>query len=83
MHETLINADEAAYAIESGGTYVLLSPEKYPSQIAKYPKAAANCIKGSYSSDKVPVIEKSRLKKIIEREIFDTSNLFRAVAIER
>jgi UDP-N-acetylglucosamine 4,6-dehydratase/UDP-glucose 4-epimerase len=81
MHETLINADEAPYAIESGGTYILLSPEKYPGQITKYPKAKANIMNGGYSSDKVPLIDKSKLKKIIEREIFDASNLFRAVAM--
>jgi FlaA1/EpsC-like NDP-sugar epimerase len=77
MHEALINENEAQYTIESEGRYVLLSPEVYSRQTKKYVNPKANCIVGDYSSDKVPLISKSRLKQIINREIFDKSNKFR------
>lgn len=80
MHETLINESEARYAIESGGDYILLSPEFYDSTVRLYPGAKVDCIQGDYSSDKVPVISKSRLKQIIQKEVFDESNPYRPVS---
>lgn len=80
MHETLINEGEARYAIESGGDYVLLSSEFYESSIRRYPDAKEQCIQGDYSSDKVDLISKSKLKQIIQREIFDESNPYRPIA---
>ncbi len=77
MHETLINESEAQYTIESENRYVLLSPEVYLRQRKQYVNPKTNCIVGNYSSDKVPLISKSRLKQIINREIFDKSNKFR------
>ncbi|MEM3159508.1 MAG: SDR family NAD(P)-dependent oxidoreductase [Nitrososphaera sp.] len=83
MHESLINEGEAPYTVESNGTYVLLSPEVYTQHVNLYPDARTNVIEGNYSSDKVPVIPKSTLKQIIEREIFDKTNQFRPIQIER
>lgn len=83
MHETLINESESPYAIESDGTYVLLSPSVYPGNIELYDNAKINCINGNYSSDKVPLISKARLKEIIEREIFDETNMFRPETFRR
>lgn len=80
MHETLINESEAKYCIESGGDYVLLSPEFYDSSVGLYPGAKVDCIQGDYSSDKVQLVSKSRLKQIIQREVFDKSNPYRPVA---
>jgi UDP-N-acetylglucosamine 4,6-dehydratase/UDP-glucose 4-epimerase len=80
MHETLINESEARYSIESGGDYVLLSPELYESSLRLYPGAKADCIQGDYSSDKVPLINKSKLKQIIQKEVFDESNPYRSVS---
>jgi UDP-N-acetylglucosamine 4,6-dehydratase/UDP-glucose 4-epimerase len=80
MHETLINEDEARYAIESDKDYVLLSPDIYDYNMNLYPNAKADCIQSEYSSDKVQQVSKSRLKQIIEREIFDKSNPFRPIS---
>ncbi len=80
MHEALINESEAQYTIESGGDYVLLSPEFYSSSVGLYPGAKEDCIPGDYSSDKVDLISKSKLKQIIQREVFDESNPYRPVA---
>jgi FlaA1/EpsC-like NDP-sugar epimerase len=77
MHETLINESEAAYTVESGDTYLLLAPETYEKQRKSYPSVRINPIQGNYSSDTVPLISKTELKKIIRREIFDESNPFR------
>lgn len=77
MHESLINENEARYTIESEGRYLLLSPDVYERNARKYSGAIMNPLKGNYSSDKVPLISKSRLKQMIEREIFDESNPFR------
>lgn len=77
MHETLINENEAQYTIESDGTYLLLAPEVYLEQSKRYRNSKFNCIRESYSSDKVPLIDKQVLKKIIKREIFDETNPFR------
>jgi len=77
MHEMLINESESGYAIESKNTYILLSPLVYPTQVKKYLKPKMNCINGSYSSDKVPLITKSKLIELIQREIFDSSNKYR------
>jgi hypothetical protein len=80
MHETLINESEARYTIESGGDYVLLSSEFYDISVGRYPGAKEECIQGNYSSDKVDLISKSKLKQIIQREVFDESNPYRPVA---
>lgn len=80
MHETLINEDEARYTIDSDKDYVLLSPDIYDNNINLYPNAKVDCIQSEYSSDKVQQISKSRLKQIIEREIFDKSNPFRPIS---
>jgi UDP-N-acetylglucosamine 4,6-dehydratase/UDP-glucose 4-epimerase len=77
MHESLISENEARYTLESEGMYILLSPEVYQRNAGLYAKAIMNPLKGNYSSDKVPLINKSRLKQMIEREIFDESNPFR------
>jgi UDP-N-acetylglucosamine 4,6-dehydratase/UDP-glucose 4-epimerase len=77
MHETLINESEARYAIESNGTYLLLAPDVYDRQARSYLDAKLDCIQGSYSSDKVQLISKERLRKIISREVFDETNPFR------
>ena len=82
MHEMLINENEAQYVVESDDTYILLAPERYQSQVNNYSDAKPNCMNGSYSSDKVPLIEKQKLKKLIEKELFDKSNLFSPIAIE-
>lgn len=79
MHESLINENESQYVIESNNVYALLSPQLYSDNIQYYDNAVTNCIKGNYSSDKVPVIPKKKLKDLIEREIFDKSNMFRPV----
>ncbi len=80
MHETLINESEANYSIESGGDYVLLSPEFYDSSIGLYPGANVDCIRGDYSSDKVQLVTKSKLKQIIQKEVFDESNPYKPVS---
>jgi UDP-N-acetylglucosamine 4,6-dehydratase/5-epimerase len=77
MHETLINESEARYTIDLGKDYVLLAPEMYESKISLYANAKTDCIQGDYSSDKVQLVSKPRLKQIIQREIFDKSNPFR------
>ena len=77
MHESLINESESQYTIESDNRYVLLSPEIYPDNVKLYAGAKTNCIEGNYSSDKVPLISKSRLKELIKKEIFDVTNKYR------
>lgn len=77
MHESLINQSESQYTIESDNRYVLLSPEVYPANVKLYANAKTNPIERDYSSDKVPLISKSRLKELVKREIFDASNKFR------
>jgi len=77
MHEMLINDSESDYTIESDSRYVLLSPMIYQDHVKLYSKPKTNCIKGAYSSDKVPLISKSKLKELIKREIFDASNKYR------
>lgn len=79
MHETLLNESESSYSVESDNVYVLLSPNVYPKNVQYYDHAITNRIQGNYSSDKVPVIPKSRLKELIQREMFDESNLFRPI----
>ncbi|MGC1132304.1 MAG: polysaccharide biosynthesis protein [Nitrososphaeraceae archaeon] len=79
MHEMLINESESQYTIESESRYVLLSPEIYNAQISLYASPKTNCLQGNYSSDKVPLVSKSKLKQIIKREIFDESNPFRPI----
>lgn len=81
VHESLINESESPYTIESDETYVLLSPSMYPKNIANYPRAKANCLHGSYSSDKVLLISKPELKRLIESEILDNSNPFRPIYV--
>lgn len=76
MHEELINESEAQYTIESENTYVLLSPKVYPDQISAYRNAKPDCIRGSYSSDKAPIIDKPQLRDLIKREFFDRSNKY-------
>jgi UDP-N-acetylglucosamine 4,6-dehydratase/UDP-glucose 4-epimerase len=80
MHETLINESEARYAIDSGKDYVLLSADIYESNINLYPHGKTDRIQGDYSSDKVQLISKPRLKQIIQKEIFDKSNPFRPIS---
>jgi UDP-N-acetylglucosamine 4,6-dehydratase/5-epimerase len=77
MHETLINESESQYTIGSESIYVLLSPEVYREQILLYPAPETHCLEGNYSSDKVPLVNKSRLRQIIERELFDEANPYR------
>jgi UDP-N-acetylglucosamine 4,6-dehydratase/UDP-glucose 4-epimerase len=77
MHEMLINESEAAYTIESDGTYLLLAPEVYSKQAGTYRDVKFNCVQGNYSSDKAPLIGKEDLKEIVRREIFDEENPFR------
>lgn len=77
MHEALINESESPYVIESGGTYVLLSPVRYPTNISEYKDSKAECLEGTYSSDRVPLISKSELKTLIKNEILDEKNPFK------
>jgi len=77
MHETLINDNESRFTLETNGTYVLLSPETFDGHLSSYTNPTTNCLQGEYSSDKVPVISKSRLMQIINREIFDETNPLR------
>lgn len=80
MHETLINENEARYTIDSGKDYVLLSPDIYETHKSLYPNAKEDCITGTYSSDKVQLFSKPRLKQMIQREIFDKSNPFKPMS---
>lgn len=77
MHEALINESESSYVIESEGTYVLLSPVRYPDNISYYNNPKKGILQGIYSSDKVPILSKSELRKLIEYEILDKNNPFR------
>jgi UDP-N-acetylglucosamine 4,6-dehydratase len=79
MHETLINENESQYVIESETSYVLLSPEVYNGQLSLYPNPKTNPLQGNYSSDKVPLISKSKLVQLIRTEILDESNPFRPI----
>ena len=77
MHETLINENESQFAIESEGTYVLLSPEVFSKCAALYVNPQFNCLRGNYSSDKVQLVGKPKLEEIIRKEILDESNPFK------
>lgn len=77
MHEALINESESPYVIDSEGTYVLLSPVKYADNIPYYKNSKTGCLQGTYSSDKVPLLNKPELRKLIEHEILDEKNPFR------
>lgn len=77
MHESLINESEALYTIESEGTYIIASPSMYPQNIDRYRNVLKDCIVGSYSSDKVPVIGKKEIKHLIQHEILNEKNPFR------
>jgi UDP-N-acetylglucosamine 4,6-dehydratase len=79
MHETLINENESQYTIESESGYIFLPPEIYNEKISLYPEPITNCLQGKYSSDKVPLVSKSKLKQIIKNEILDESNPFRPI----
>jgi UDP-N-acetylglucosamine 4,6-dehydratase/UDP-glucose 4-epimerase len=79
LHESMINEHESPYTVELDGEYVILSPSDFEYYLKKFPNVRTNCIEGSFSSDKVPLIAKSELKKMIEREIFDETNPYRPI----
>jgi UDP-N-acetylglucosamine 4,6-dehydratase/UDP-glucose 4-epimerase len=79
LHESMINEHESPYTVESNGEFVILSPSDFEKYIKLFPNAKTNCIEGSFSSDKVKLIDKSNLKKMINREIFDETNPYRPV----
>jgi UDP-N-acetylglucosamine 4,6-dehydratase/UDP-glucose 4-epimerase len=76
-HESMINEHEAPYTIESGNLFVLLTPELFEKNSSLYSGSKSNCLTGNYSSENAPLLDKSELKQIIKREIFDETNLFR------
>jgi len=79
LHESMINEHESPYTVEINGEYVILSPSDYEKYLILFPQAKTNCIKGSFSSDKVQIIDKPKLKKMIQREIFDETNPYRPI----
>jgi UDP-N-acetylglucosamine 4,6-dehydratase/UDP-glucose 4-epimerase len=79
LHESMINEHESPYTVELNGVYVILSPSDYQKYVTNFPNVKTNCIQGSFSSDKVRIIEKSELKEMIGREIFDETNPYRPV----
>ena len=79
LHESMINEHESPYTVELNGEYVILSPSDYEKYITEFPNVKTNCIQGSFSSDKVRMIDKIDLKEMIKREIFDERNPYRPV----
>jgi FlaA1/EpsC-like NDP-sugar epimerase len=79
MHESLINESESPFSIESDGLYVILSPEVYERNIGFYKNAIRSNFVGGYTSDKVPLIDKTRLKELISNELLDESNPFKPI----
>jgi UDP-N-acetylglucosamine 4,6-dehydratase/5-epimerase len=79
LHESMINEYESPYTVELNGEFVILSPSDFDKYVEIFPNVKTNCIEGSFSSDKVQMIDKSDLKKMINREIFDESNPYRPI----
>jgi UDP-N-acetylglucosamine 4,6-dehydratase/5-epimerase len=79
LHESMINEYESPYTVELNGEFVILSPSDFDKYVEIFPSVKTNCIEGSFSSDKVQMIDKSDLKKMINREIFDESNPYRPI----
>jgi UDP-N-acetylglucosamine 4,6-dehydratase/UDP-glucose 4-epimerase len=79
LHESMINEHESPYTVELEGKFIILTPSDFQKYIKKFPNVKTNCLEGSFSSDKVPLIDKSDLKKMIMREIFDETNPYRPV----
>jgi UDP-N-acetylglucosamine 4,6-dehydratase/UDP-glucose 4-epimerase len=78
-HEAMINEYETPFTIESDGVYVLLPPVLYEKNWELYENAKNNCLSGNYSSDKAPLIDKVKLREILQREIVVETNPYRPV----
>jgi UDP-N-acetylglucosamine 4,6-dehydratase/UDP-glucose 4-epimerase len=79
MHESLINEGESAFTVESDGIYVILSPDVYEQNRGLYKNVIQPSFDGSYTSDKVPLIDMKTLKELISTEVLDESNPFKPI----
>ena len=68
FHETLINQDEIAYTYESKEDYIIRSPGVEEFSDIKSRNLKKVKFTSTYSSDKVPIISKNEMKKIIQNE---------------
>ena len=68
FHETLINTDELRTTLESDTRYMILQRSLSDEEIRqKYPNMKRTALTEPYSSDKVKLIEKDRLKDLITK----------------
>lgn len=70
FHETLINQEEIAYTFESKDDYIIRSPGVEEFSDIKSRNLKKVKFKSPYSSDRVPIIKKEELQKIIKKEKF-------------
>ena len=71
IHESLINAEEIRNAYENDDMYVLLDKQLQKNTFAKWEQLNDADLDGEYSSDKVDILSKEELEKILRESIFN------------